>query len=361
MADYYDILGVSKDVSDADLKKAFRKKAHKHHPDKKGGDEAKFKEVNEAYQVLSDKQKRAQYDQFGSAGMGGGAGGPSGGFGGFDFGNMGGAGGPGGGFEFNFGGGGEDMFSEMFGGRGGRSQGRDMQVSLDITFAEMIAGAQKEVMLKKAVGCSVCDGDGGEPGSSKDTCSTCKGSGRVRKVMQTILGNIAQEVLCDTCKGKGQTYEKSCHQCGGEGIENKTVTEKLDIPAGISSGQTIAFSGKGMSGANGAGAGDLLVSVNVLRDERFERDGNDVLSTLVISYPQAVMGDKVTVETVEGSVKMKIPAGTQPGEIFRIKGKGVPRLQSFGRGDHMVNVQIDVPTKLSRDQKKIIEKLSDTL
>jgi len=352
MADYYEILGVDKSVSDADLKKAFRKMAHKYHPDKKGGDEAKFKEVNEAYQVLSDSSKRAQYDQFGSAGPGGqGFGGAGQGFGGF--------GGGAGGFDFG-GGQAEDMFSQFFGGGGGGARGgRDMQVHIDITFAEMITGVEKKITLNKSVQCEKCAGSGGDPGASQSTCGSCSGTGRVRKVMQTILGNIAQEAICDECRGKGKIYEKRCDTCAGDGTENKSVEGAFDIPAGIQSGQTIAFGGKGMAGESGAPAGDLLVNVSVLPDERFEREGNNILSTREISYTQAVLGDKVSIETVEGSVKMKIPAGTQSGEIFRIKSKGVPRLQSVGRGDHMVTVQVVVPTKLSKEEKKLIEKLAE--
>ncbi len=356
MADYYDLLGVKKDATESEIKKAFRKAAHKHHPDKDGGDEKKFKEINEAYQVLSDSNKRAQYDQFGSAGPGGAGfgGAQGGGFGGF--GGFGGA--QGGGFEFNFGGGGaEDIFSEMFGGGKRNARGQDIQVGLSISFAEMITGVEKTVRIKKAITCVHCDGSGGEPQAGQETCSTCEGSGRVQKVMRTMLGNIAQEAVCPDCTGKGKRYEKNCTVCGGDGHETKEVEEVFDIPAGISSGQTVAFGGKGMAGENGAPAGDLHVVVDVSGDQRYQREGDNVISETHISFAQAALGDKVSIETVEGDVKMKIPAGTQSGEIFRIKSKGVPRLQGFGRGDHMVTVVVDVPTKLSRSQKKLIEKL----
>jgi len=357
MADYYDLLGVDKNASQDDIKKAFRKAAHKHHPDKDGGDEKKFKEINEAYQILSDSSKRAQYDQFGSAGPGGGGfgGGQGGGFGGF-------GGNQAGGFEFNFGGGGaEDIFSEMFGGgRRGSARGRDIQVGMSITFAEMISGVEKKVKIKKAVSCDHCTGAGGEPGAGEKSCDTCKGAGRVQKVMRTMLGNIAQEAICPDCHGKGKTFEKSCTVCGGDGHEIKEVEEVFDIPAGIQSGQTVAFGGKGMAGENGAPAGDLHVVVDVSGNEKFQREDNNVVSDIHITFTQAALGDKVSVETVEGEVKMKIPAGTQSGETFRIKGKGVPRLQSFGRGDHMVTVVVDVPTKLTRNQKKLIEKLGES-
>lgn len=355
MADYYDVLGIKKGASEAEIKKAFRAKAHKYHPDKDGGDEAKFKEINEAYQVLSDSSKRSQYDQFGSAGAGFGGNSGGQGFGGFDF------GGQAGGFDFG-GSQAEDMFSQFFGGgRGGARAGRDMQVNVEVTFAEMISGVEKKIILNKSVTCERCGGEGGEPDSGKSTCTTCSGSGRMRKVMQTMLGNIAQEVVCDGCSGRGQIYEKRCKTCAGDGTENKEVEEVFDIPAGMQSGQTIAFTGKGMAGESGAPAGDLLVSISVLNDDRFEREGNNVISTEEISYTQAALGDKIAVETVEGSVKMKIPAGTQSGEIFRIRGKGVPRLQSVGRGDHMVTVQVTVPTKLTKEQKNLIEKLGKVL
>lgn len=351
MADYYELLGVDKSASEAEIKKAFRKAAHKHHPDKGGGDEKKFKEINEAYQVLSDKNKRAQYDQFGAEGPGGFGGGQGGGFGGF-------GGGQAGGFEFNFGGGGaEDIFSEMFGGRRGSTRGRDIQVGVSITFEEMITGTEKKVTIKKAVACDRCEGTGGEPSADQKTCSTCQGAGRVQKVMRTMLGNIAQEAICPDCQGKGKTYAKNCTVCGGDGHEVKEVEEVFDIPAGIQSGQTVAFSGKGMAGENGAPAGDLHVVIDVSGNDKFQREDNNVVSDIHITFTQAALGDKVSVETVEGDVKMKIPAGTQSGEVFRIKGKGVPRLQSFGRGDHMVTVVVDVPTKLTREQKKLIEKL----
>ena len=360
--DFYNILGVSKGASDDEIKKAYRKMAHKYHPDKDGGDEAKFKEVNEAYQTLSDKNKRAQYDQFGQTFEGAG-GGPSGGagFGGFDFSDFQQAGG-GQGFEFNFGGDGMgDIFSEMFGGRrgGGSQRGRDVQVDVDIDFSEVIKGTIKEISVYKAVECSHCEGSGGEPGSKEKTCKTCDGSGHVQKTMRTILGAIAQTVVCDDCGGKGKIFDKKCTKCSGVGHYREEVVEEVEIPAGINDGQSIAVAGKGEIGANGAPAGDLIVTVHVVPDNRFVRDGNDIRSTVHVSFAQAALGDKVEVETVDGIVKMKVPAGTQSGEIYKIRGKGVPRLRSFGRGDHLVEVIVDVPTKLSRKEKKIIEQLRD--
>jgi molecular chaperone DnaJ len=361
--DYYEILGISKDASDDEIKKAYRKMAHKYHPDKDGGDEEKFKEVNEAYQTLSDKGKRAQYDQFGQTFDGAGASGAGAGFSGFDFSDFAQASGGSQGFEFNFGGDGMgDIFSDMFGGgrsRSARRQGRDVQVDIEIDFFEMIKGAIKEVSVYKAVECTHCSGSGGEPGSKEIDCKTCGGSGHVQKTMQTILGTIAQTVVCDDCKGKGKTFEQKCSKCSGDGFYREEVVEEVEIPAGINDGQSIAITGKGEVGANGAPAGDLIVTVHVRPDNRFTRDGNDIRSTIHINFTQAALGDKVDVDTVDGVVKMKIPAGTQSGEIYKICGKGVPRLRGLGRGDHLVEVIVDVPTKLSRKQKKLIEQLRD--
>lgn len=355
---YYDILGVSKTASDSEIKKAYRTLAHKYHPDKSGGDEAKFKEVNEAYQVLSNKEKRAQYDQFGQTFNG--SGGGQGGFGGFDFSQFQqGFGGQG--FEFNFGGENMgDIFSEMFGGGGRRSRrGRDVQVDVEISFMEMIQGVKKEVSVFKSVRCDRCDGKGGEPGSGENTCHTCHGSGHIQKRMQTILGTIAQTVVCDTCSGKGRTFDQKCTKCKGVGQYREEVRETVDIPAGIHDGQAIAISGRGEVGEHGAIAGDLIISIHVVQDHRFMRDGNDIRTKKHISFSQAALGDKVVIETVDGEVKMKIPAGTQSGEIFRMRGKGVPKLRGMGRGDHLVEVVVDIPTKISREAKKLIEQLRD--
>ncbi len=361
--DFYEILGVSKDSSNAEIKKAYRKMAHKYHPDKDGGDEAKFKEVNEAYQTLSDSTKKSQYDQFGQtfdgAGGPGSQGGGGAGFGGFDFSDFQqGSGGQG--FEFNFGGGGAgDIFSEMFGGGGerGGGRGREVQVDIEIDYSQVIKGAIKEVSVYKSVHCSHCDGSGGEPGAKENTCKTCSGSGQVQKTMQTILGTIAQAAVCDDCMGKGKTFDKKCTKCKGVGHYREEVIESIDIPAGINDGQSIAITGKGEIGEGGAPAGDLIITVHVVPDSRFVRDGYDIRTIEHINFAQAALGDKIDIETVEGLVKMKIPAGTQSGEIYRIRSKGIPKLRGIGRGDHLVEVIVDVPTKLSRKEKKIIEEL----
>ena len=357
MADYYKILGVEKSASDEEIKKAYRKLAHKYHPDKEGGDEEKFKEINEAYQVLSDKTKRAQYDQFGQTFNG--AGGPGGGFEGFSgFGGFG-QGGFGG---FSGASGWEDVFSDIFGGRGGagfhQESGRDIQVDVEISFEEMVSGAKKEVKLYKNISCDVCGGSGGAPGSKQDTCPDCKGSGRIRKSIRTILGTIAQESICDRCKGKGKIYSEKCKRCSGEGVYRSEKTIVVDIPAGINSGQTISVRGEGEAGKQGAPSGDLFVNVYVKKHSKFRRDEDNIVSEENISFPQAVLGDKIEVETIEGRVSMKIPAGTQSGEIFRIRNMGVPHLRGGGRGHHLVRIKVIIPKKISRREKELINELN---
>lgn len=357
---YYDILGVSKTASADEIKKAYRKLAHTYHPDKGGGDEEKFKEISEAYGVLSDKDKRAQYDRFGQTFSGNGAGT---GFGGFDFGGFSTNGGQGG---FDFGGSGfEDLFSEIFG--GGRSTqahnraraGADIQADVEITFEEMARGVKRDIHLRKMSTCEVCKGSGGEPGAKEETCPTCHGSGRVQQTVRSILGVFTQAEVCPTCHGKGKTFSQKCHACHGDGRTRKDQTVSVDIPAGIQNGQTISLSGQGESGELGAPAGDLYIVVHVKPHKSFERKGDNVLSSVEISFTQAALGDKISVQTLDGEVRMKIPAGTQTGEVFRIKERGVPRLGRWGRGDQLVKVSVVVPKKLTREQRKIIEALRD--
>lgn len=352
--DLYEILGVGKNASDDEIKKAYRKLAHKYHPDKAGGDAEKFKEINAAYQVLSDKSKRAQYDQFGQTFEQGGAGGQ--GFGGFDFNGQG----------FNFGEGFEDIFSDIFGGGFGRSArrdtrraGNDIQVDVELTFEEMVKGAKREINLRRAVTCDVCQGSGGEPGSKEETCPTCKGSGQVRKVARSFFGAFEQIITCATCHGKGKVFAKACHKCGGEGRVKEVQTVRVDIPAGIDHGQTISVQGKGEAGEKGATSGDLYVTVRILPHAKFTREGNNLLSTEHITFAQATLGIKIEIDTIEGKLKMKIPAGTQSGELFRIKGQGVPYLGRNTRGDQLVKIVVDVPRKLSREQKRLIEQLGE--
>jgi len=360
--DYYSILGIDRGASGDEIKKAYRKMAHKYHPDKAHGDEKKFKEVNEAYQVLSDKNKRAQYDQFGqtfngaggSQGFGGGQG-----FGGFDFGGF-----AGGGQGSEFGGGFNDIFSEFFGGTrsGSRTKaqsGMDIQVDAEIEFQDMIHDVKKQFRVYKRILCETCHGNGGEPGSKEEICSHCKGSGQVKTAQQTILGAFTQVETCSHCQGKGKYYEKKCHTCGGDGRIRKEEVIDVTIPAGIDNGQTLSLSGKGEAGELGAPAGNLYVTVHVRPHKTYQRKGLDVVSMEHISFAQAALGDKIKIETLEGEVKMKVPSGTQSGEIFRIKGKGIPELQGRNRGHHLVHIIVDVPKKLSRNQKKLIEKLRD--
>ncbi len=354
--DYYKILGVDKNASDEEIKKAYRKLAHKYHPDKEGGDEAKFKEINEAYQVLSDSAKRSQYDQFGqtfdNAQAGGGFEGFSshGGFGGFDFSEF---------TKQQAGGGWDDIFSDIFGGGGGTRTGSDIQVDLDIEFDEMVSGVKKEVKLYKNVKCAVCDGTGGAPGAKESVCKTCQGTGKIRKTMQTVLGTVAQETVCHDCKGKGKTFSEKCSKCSGEGIvkEEKNIT--VDIPAGISDGQTISIRGEGEAGQNGVPPGDLFVTVHIKPHSKFHREGNDILSEESVSFTQAILGDKISVDTVDGVVSIKIPPGTQSGETFRIRGKGVPYLRGMGRGNHLVKINVVIPKKINRKQRKLIKEFAE--
>lgn len=360
---YYDILGVSKGASDDEIKKAYRKMAHKYHPDKSGGDEGKFKEVNEAYQVLSDKTKRQQYDQFGQTFNQNGAGGSQG-FGGFDFSGFDfGQGNGSGGFEFNFGG--DDMgdiFSNIFGGgsrRGSKrkNRGGDIQVDLEIDFSEMVSGVKKKINLYKQATCEKCDGTGGELGANVKTCPTCKGSGQVQKIVRSILGSFSQMAICPDCQGEGKTYEKKCRACGGDGRVRKEQEIEINVPAGISDGQTISLRGAGEAGGKGGENGDLFVLIHVRNHKKFSRSGNDILSSEEISFPLAALGGEIEIETISGSLILRIPSGTQSGETFRIKEKGVPDLHGRGKGNHLVKIIVSIPKKLSREQKRLIEEL----
>lgn len=355
--DYYAILGVSKSASLDEIKKAFRKLAHQHHPDKGGGDEAKFKEINEAYQVLSHSEKRKQYDQFGQTFNGQEPQGGGQGFGGFDFNDFASQG-------FDFGGSGfEDIFSDIFSGRtgrrGGRRSGMDIQVDVEMSFEEMVKGAKREIRLRKLVICEVCQGSGGKPGSKEENCKTCQGQGQVRRTVQSIFGAFSQVAPCETCRGKGKVYAEKCSPCQGAGRIEKEETISVDIPAGINDEQVVSVPGKGAAGEAGAPAGDLYITVHVERHSHLVRRGDDIVSQLEITFPQAALGDKVTIETIEGPVTMKIPSGTQSGEVFRIRGKGVPHLGRYGRGDHLVAVKLVVPKKLSSEEKKAIEALRE--
>jgi len=344
------------DASPDDIKKAFRKLAHKYHPDKGGGDEAKFKEANEAYQVLSDSEKRARYDRFGSAFDQ--AGGPGGGFNGagFDFGD----------FQFGGGAGGfEDVFSDLFGGgfagarRHGPQAGSDIQVDIEISFDEMVSGTRKTVRIRKEMKCEECGGTGGKKGSKEERCSECGGSGRVRRAIRSVFGTIEQVVPCPKCHGKGSVYAERCSACHGSGKRVGEEEIAVDVPAGIEDGQAISVSGKGSFGDPGAPAGDLFVVVHVRPHGDIVRRGRNLFSEKTISFPQAALGDTVSVGTAYGNVNMKIPPGTQSGEVFRIRDKGLRDLRGSGHGDHMVTIRIEVPKRLSGKEKRILSELMD--
>ncbi len=359
--DYYDILGVSKNASAAELKTAFRKKAHEYHPDK-GGDEAKFKEINEAYQVLGNEQKRKQYDQFGSAAFnGGGFGGGQGygsyggqGFGGFE------------GMNINM-----DDLGDMFGGFGDifgfgggsrqsanrKARGNDLEFSLSLDFLEAAFGLEKEIHFNKDVACGHCSGSGAEPGAKIETCPTCQGSGTVIRLQRTILGNIQTKTTCQACGGEGKTFSKKCSRCGGAGIYNDSVKLKVKIPAGINEGESIRLSGQGDAGRKGAPAGDLYLRIKIKAHKRFVRDGYDIRTERTIGVKQAILGDKVEIETIHGSVTLKIPEGTQSGTVFKIKEKGMPRLRGGGLGDHFVRINVLIPKGLGRRDRKILEEM----
>lgn len=356
MADYYKTLGIEKGASEDEIKKAFRKLAHKYHPDKGTGDEAKFKEINEAYQVLSNKEKRQQYDQFGQTFHGNGGSGAGQGFGGFDFNGFSSQG-----FDFN-GSGFEDIFSEMFGGqargRGARSRaGSDIQVDVELSFEEMVGGVRKDIRFRKFSRCGTCSGTGGQPGSKEESCKECQGRGEVKRTVRSVFGTFAQVAPCERCHGKGKTYMERCKECSGAGRVQKEESVSVDIPAGIHDGQALSLSGHGAAGELGGPSGDLIVAVHVRPHDGFRRQGDDILSKLEISFAQAALGESVPVATVEGEVRMKVPAGTQPGEVFRLKGKGIPHMGRYGRGDHLVTVSVKVPKKLSNEEKRLIEAL----
>ncbi len=361
--DYYKILGVEKTASDDEIKKSFRKLAHQYHPDKQGGDETKFKEINEAYQVLSNKEKRAKYDQFGSDFES--QGGFGGGMGWEDFMRQA-RGGQGGGFEFNMGGMNfGDLFGDMFGfgggGGRGRNRGRDIQVDIEIPFRQAVFGTEHEIKLTKHNACDVCNGTGAEPGSKMDTCKTCQGRGQVIRMQQTILGAMQTATTCTDCNGRGQKAAKSCKHCGGDGAVKSESVYRVKIPAGIDEGGTIRLQGKGEYPGMGNESGDLYVIVHVKNDKAFVRDGNDVHTDVHVSYPQAVLGDEVGIETLDGHKTIKIPEGVQPMERIRLKGLGVPSLRGGGRGDHYVRVILDVPKKPSKHLKKLLEEAKKEL
>ena len=343
--EYYDRLGLTKDASQDEIKRAYRKLSKKYHPDinKEPGAEEKYKEILEAYETLSDAQKRAAYDQYGPDGANGFGG--QGSFGGFD-----------GGAGF---GGFEDIFSSFFGGGATRNpnaprQGDDLQYRVNLSFEEAVFGAEKEIHYNREVTCKTCSGSGAKPGTSPVTCGRCHGHGVINVDTQTPLGMMRRQVTCDVCHGTGQEIKDPCQTCHGTGREKQSHTVSVKIPAGVETGQQIRLAGQGEAGFNGGPYGDLFVVINVNPSDKFTRDGSTIYYTLNISFVQAALGDTVEVPTVHGNVEMVIPAGTQTGKTFRLKGKGAPRLRGGSQGDQLVTVKIVTPTKLNDAQKEAL-------
>ncbi len=356
--DYYDVLGVSRNASKDEIKKSFRRLARQYHPDvsQEADAETKFKEINEAYEVLSDDNKRARYDRFGHAGVqGAGSGmGGAGGFGGADF---------------------ADIFDEFFnsfvggrqsgGGRRGPQRGSHLQVDVNISFEESAFGVEKEIEFHRLEVCEVCDGSGAREGSHPVTCPECAGAGEVRRVTQTFLGSVVRVAPCPRCGGRGEIINDPCTNCDGAGRRRKATKLSVHIPAGVHDGLKIEVRGEGNVGEAGAPSGNLYVVVHVAEHEFFKRRDSDVILDVSVNVAQAALGDKVSVPTLEGDVEMTIPPGTQTGKVFRLRGKGVPRLRSdgtsVGRGDQLVYISVDVPTKLTERQRELFEELAETM
>lgn len=350
--DYYNILGIEKNASADEIKRAFRRLAHHHHPDKSGGDSERFKEINEAYQVLSDPHKREHYDRFGTSAD------SSGGMNWQDFQR-------GGGFDFrtsaDFGDLG-DIFGEMFGlGRQrGRSvrRGGDVEVALSIDFNEAVFGTEKVLAVSGLHVCDVCQGSGAEPGKGMSTCSTCHGTGVVERIQQTILGGFRNESTCHSCSGSGERPAKNCRHCQGSGSVHGKRTLRVVIPAGIDDGQSIRLRSQGEPGQRGTEPGDLYVRIRVRPNPMFRRDGDDILTRRTITMTEASLGTKIPVATLDGEVSLTIPAGTQSGKLFRLKAKGVPHMNGRGRGDQIIEVMVRIPEKLTKEQRQLLEKFS---
>ncbi|WP_163216058.1 molecular chaperone DnaJ [Clostridium thermarum] len=347
--DYYEVLGLQKGASDEEIKRAFRKLAIQYHPDKNQGNkeaEERFKEINEAYQVLSDPEKKAQYDQYGTTDF-------QGGFGGFD-----------GGFDFSSMGGFGDIFDTFFGGgfsSGNRrrhnapERGSDIEVTLKLTFEEAVFGVEKEISIHRHETCETCHGNGAKPGTSPKTCDKCSGTGQIRSQRSTPLGSFVSMSTCDKCGGKGKLITDPCPTCKGKGKERKNRKIKVNIPAGVDNDNVIPLRGQGEHGSNGGPPGDLYIGLKVGSHPVFKRKGVDIYIDAHISFAQAALGTELKVPTVDGDVKYSVPQGTQPGTIFRLKGKGVPRVNSAGRGDQFVTVIVDVPKTLNEKQKEALK------
>ncbi|WP_227376122.1 molecular chaperone DnaJ [Haladaptatus halobius] len=358
--DFYDVLGVSRDADEDEIKQAYRKKATQYHPDVSDDPDAdeKFKKVKKAKEVLTDEEKRQAYDQLGHdrfeqakkrGGFDGGAGGAAGGD---PFGGGGGMGGMG------------DIFEQFFGGGGGRNanrprQGSNLRTGLEIDLEDAFEGVKKQVTVRRPERCDACDGEGHPPGADVQTCPECRGQGQVTQVQQTPFGRVQQSRTCPRCQGDGQLYEERCGECGGDGVVHREAKLTVDIPAGIADGQTLQMEGEGAPGENGGPNGDLLIEVHVREHPDFERDGADLFYRTPVSFPQAVFGDDVEISTLEGTVEMDVPAGTQSGETFRLRGKGMPRLRRRGHGDLYVQVQVVTPESLNKEQREALEAFAE--
>jgi len=346
--DYYEILGIPRGASEDEIRAAFRKQARQYHPDvnKAADAEERFKEINEAYGVLSDPPKRARYDQFGRAGLG-------------DMGGM-----PD--FTSDF----SDLFEEIFGnfgfstGRRSRRtprRGRDLQMSVNLTFEEAIFGAEKEIEFSRDETCSTCGGSGAEPGTTPTRCPTCNGQGEVRQVRQTFLGQMVQTTVCPSCNGRGEVISSPCHTCRGGGLEHKKVKKKVQIPPGVDAGTQIRLASEGAPGVYGGPNGSLFLVLDVKPHKYFKRRENDIVLNLDINVAQAALGADIHVPSLDGEEKLHIPAGTQPGKVFRIDNRGVPYLRRKGRGDQLVIVNVEIPARLSKEQKELFAKLAESL
>lgn len=349
--DYYEILGVDRNTDKEEIKRAYRRLARKYHPDvnKEPGADERFKEINRAYEVLSEPETRARYDRFGEAGVSGGGGAP-------DMGDM-------GGFA--------DIFESFFSGfsntgqqqarrRSGPTRGEDLRFDLKLEFREAIFGGEKQIKISHLETCATCSGSGAKPGTRPRTCGTCSGTGQVRRATRTPFGSFTQVSTCPTCNGTGQTIEDKCENCNGLGLNQVTKKLKITIPAGVDSGTRLRVSNEGDAGQRGGPSGDLYVYLFVQADNEFEREGINILSEIKISYLQAILGDKIAINTVDGKKPLTIPAGTQPDTVLTLEGLGVPKLGNpVARGDHLIRVKIDIPTKISGEEREVLEKLKE--
>ena len=354
--DYYEILGVGKNATAEEIKKAYRKKAIQYHPDKNPGNkeaEEMFKEAAEAYEVLSDPDKRSRYDRYGHSGVGGSAGG-----------------GFGGGMSM------DDIFShfgDIFGGFGGFSgfggsgrssrrgnKGPNLRVTVSLTLAEIATGVEKKIKVKKYVSCTHCNGTGAAGGTAYSTCSTCRGTGQVTRITNTILGQMHQTTSCPTCHGEGTVITQSCTHCNGEGLVRQEEIVTIQIPAGVENGMQLSVSGKGNAARRGGINGDLIILIQEEPHPELTRDGSDLIYNLLLSVPDAILGSTVEIPTVEGKVKVKIDSGTQPGKILRLKGKGLPEINSYGQGDLLVKINVFIPKDLTKEEVKLVEKLRES-